>query len=238
MKLNLRIIGTGSSGNCYLFYNDEISFVIDAGVSIKKHMHLIPDFSKFKGIFITHEHVDHAKFCKEAISLGIDLFMTEGTRESLSFDKKELNSVKVIKQTKTIRLTDNVSITPFHVKHNANDPCGFLIKHYGDATMFATDCNYIYAKFNYVNNFIIEANHSLSMMEKNNINYNAFTNHMSVENSIKFVKENMSSVTKNVIFIHMSERNCTEDYILDKSKCLINKNINVYVGKRNTNIRI
>ena len=59
------ILGSGSSGNSYIFENDDFAFVVDNGFSLtefsKRASELHFNISKIKYIFLTHKHDDHAK---------------------------------------------------------------------------------------------------------------------------------------------------------------------------------
>lgn len=199
--MNFKTIGTGSSGNCYLFYNDKLSFIIDAGMPLSNVLNHIPCMNKFKGLFITHEHTDHAGYIKQYIDMGIEVYCSKGTAEALGL--KYYNELKY----DWLELSTNVFIRPIRVKHNVSEPVGFVIDAYFERTLFATDCNKILADVNHVKNFIIEANHSLSLMDRTDVNFQAYQNHMSIENSLKYINRNKSILTEQIFFIHLSSRN-------------------------------
>lgn len=212
MKLHFKTIGTGSSGNCYLFFNDDISFIIDAGIKVNDVLSYIPNFKSFKGVFLTHEHSDHTSHLKQYIDLGMKIHCTGGTAKSLS-----LNQYNKIEYLAPIYLSEYVTITPIQVHHNAEEPTGFIIDHYGERTLFATDCNDIMVDVSHVKNFIIEANHCLTMMEKTELNYQAFTFHMSIDNAIGYINKNKGLQTESIYLIHLSNRNANEKIFIDRS---------------------
>lgn len=212
MELNFKTIGTGSSGNCYLFYNNDISFIIDAGIRVDMVLKHIPDFNKFVGVFITHEHGDHSKYIKQYTDLGMVVFTTGGTASVLN-----LPFYNIIHYGNRVKISDFVSIVPFPVSHNAKEPCGFVIDHYGDRTLFATDCNKINASIVGVKNFIIEANHCITLMEKNELNYQAFTNHMSIDSAISYINNTKGLQSESVYFIHLSSRNAQSKMFIERS---------------------
>lgn len=56
--MNLTIVGSGSSGNCYILENDNEALIIEAGVKfteIKKVLNF--SLSKVRGVLISHEHL-------------------------------------------------------------------------------------------------------------------------------------------------------------------------------------
>ena len=54
--------GSGSSGNCFYFQNDEGAFLIDAGVGISKMRKYFAMYDivpqSISGVFLTHDHID------------------------------------------------------------------------------------------------------------------------------------------------------------------------------------
>ena len=62
---SFRSLGSGSSGNAYLFGTDEGYFLIDAGVGIRALNKYLFEMGltagKLAAIFLTHDHCDHAK---------------------------------------------------------------------------------------------------------------------------------------------------------------------------------
>ena len=62
--MNLKVLGSGSSGNCYLIEaNDNEKLILDAGVKFKiVQKELNFNFNGIKAVLITHEHMDHLKY--------------------------------------------------------------------------------------------------------------------------------------------------------------------------------
>ncbi len=63
--LRYAVLGSGSSGNSYIFGHDGFSFLIDAGFSGKELVRRIGDLGfdekMVRCIFLTHDHKDHTK---------------------------------------------------------------------------------------------------------------------------------------------------------------------------------
>jgi phosphoribosyl 1,2-cyclic phosphodiesterase len=56
--MRLKVLGTGSSGNCYILENNQESLIIEAGISfkeVKKELNF--NFEKVKGLLVSHEHL-------------------------------------------------------------------------------------------------------------------------------------------------------------------------------------
>ena len=59
------VLASGSSGNAYFFEADNKSFLVDCGITCKQIEERLDQIGKrpdkIKGIFITHEHIDHIR---------------------------------------------------------------------------------------------------------------------------------------------------------------------------------
>ena len=58
-------LGSGSSGNCFIYQTPQGSLMIDAGIGIRKLTAYLLQYdipiSSIKAIFLTHDHIDHIK---------------------------------------------------------------------------------------------------------------------------------------------------------------------------------
>lgn len=210
--MQLKVIGTGSKGNCYLLESEEETLIIECGVNIKfikQALHF--NLSKVAGSIITHEHGDHAKSIKELVRLGIDCYATAGTFQGLKSSR-----AKVITPL-TEFTVGSFKILPFDVRHDANEPVGFLIKHNDCGNvLFLTDTFYCPYTFKNMHNIIIEANYSHKVIReklggdmeflKNRI----MESHMSLDTAIGFLKDNDLSQVNNIVLIHLSDGNSDE----------------------------
>ena len=70
--MNIKVIASGSSGNCYLISDDKTSLLLDAGISFKQ-IQIGTNFniSNISGCFVTHRHIDHAKSIKDLNKRGM-----------------------------------------------------------------------------------------------------------------------------------------------------------------------
>ena len=65
MSLYISSLNSGSNGNCYYIGNSSEAILVDAGLTCKeteKRMQLLGlKIESVKGLFISHEHIDHIK---------------------------------------------------------------------------------------------------------------------------------------------------------------------------------
>lgn len=220
--MNLKVLGSSSSGNCYLIEANNEKLILDAGVHFKiVQKELKFNFDGIEGVLITHEHMDHLKYATNFALNGINVYASAGT-----FKKQNLvgHRFKIIKALQQFEI-GNFIILPFDTQHDALEPLGFLIQHKitGEKLLYATDTYYIKYKFNKLNYLLLECNYNKELAKENakngRINKTRYSrlleSHFSLENVIKFLKANDLSCAKNIILCHLSDTNSNQ-YIMQQ----------------------
>lgn len=218
--MQLKIIGTGSQGNCYILENEKEALIIELGLNfsqIKEALNF--DLSKVVGALVTHEHGDHSgkegKGIKDALSSGIEVYASAGTFDFFSIKN---HNAKIIKSKQAFQI-GNFKILPFDVHHDVNEPLGFLIDHEETGRcLFVTDTTYIDYTFPNLNNIIIEANYCEEIIKeklgdtwqgeflKNRI----LKSHMSLNTCKETLLANDLSQVQKIVLIHLSDSNSDE----------------------------
>ena len=159
--MKLKVLGSSSSGNCYLIEaNEKEKLILDAGVNFKNvQKELNFNFSGINGVLITHEHMDHLKYATNFALYGMDIYASAGTFEKQHLKGHRFHVVKALKQFEI----GNFIILPFDTQHDAAEPLGFLIQYKptGEKLLYATDTYYIKYKFNKLNYLLLECNYCL-----------------------------------------------------------------------------
>ena len=221
--MKLKVLGSSSSGNCYLIEaNNNEKLILDAGVNFKiVQKELNFNFNGIEGVLVTHEHMDHLKYASNFALYGINIYASAGT-----FKKQNLvgHRFKIIKALQQFEI-GNFVILPFDTQHDATEPLGFLIQHKitGEKLLYATDTYYIKYKFNKLNYLLLECNYIKNTAKENVengvINKTRYTrlleSHFSLENVIKFLKSNDLSCAKHIVLCHLSDTNSNQ-YIMQK----------------------
>lgn len=140
---------SGSTGNSLLIETDNSKILIDAGESAKKIVSALSllnvDITDINAILVTHEHSDHVK------SLGtlskkynIPVYATQNTWNAMPEQKEKIlqENQNTFIVNKDFEVND-LSFTPFHIPHDAADPCGFNISHKNNKISIATDLGHI-----------------------------------------------------------------------------------------------
>lgn len=214
--MELKVIGTGSKGNCYILENDKEALIIECGVNVQAIKQALNfNSSKVAGCIVSHEHMDHAKSINELIKSGINVFSSNGTFKAL-----QINNHRAIPMQNKIALAiGNFKVMPFDVQHDAAEPFGFIIKHKECGNvLFLTDTFYCAYTFNNINNILIEANYSKKIIDAK-VNAGAspeflrnriLKSHMSLENCLTTLSANDLSKVNNIVLIHLSDSNSNE----------------------------
>jgi len=215
--MKLKILGSSSSGNCYILQAGEEQLLIEAGVPFKKIQQALNfDFSKVVGCLISHEHKDHSKAVFDLIKAGIDIYCSRETAKALGIFNCHRYIAELGLQIETFKM-GYFAIMAFNTQHDCEDGRGFLIGHMltKENVLFCTDSYYIKPRFAKVNYFLIEANYCADTLQANidaglippERKLKLLQSHFSLENCKKFLAANVSSETRKIVLLHLSAQN-------------------------------
>jgi phosphoribosyl 1,2-cyclic phosphodiesterase len=211
--IEIKTIASGSSGNAYYLSDGKTCILLECGIAFKKIQKAISfRMSGLSACLITHEHGDHSKAVKEMIRAGIDCYMSVGTANALEL--KTGSMVKIIKAQKQFRI-GSWSILPFDTVHDCAEPLGFLLVSGENKILFLTDSAYCKYKFNGLTHILIEANYQDSVLQENidngiveyGMKKRLLETHMSLNQTLGFLKTNDLSKVQEIHLIHLSDRN-------------------------------
>jgi len=167
-------LASGSAGNCTYVSFGDTRLLIDAGISATritnglKQLGLTP--ADLNGILITHEHVDHIKgihvFTRK---YGVPVFANTGTWHGiLKRDPDIPMEFRFAFETGMDFYIRNISVTPFAIPHDANDPVGYAFRCGRLSAAVATDIGHINDEWiravSGAQTVLIEANHDIDMV--------------------------------------------------------------------------
>ena len=224
--MNLKILGSSSTGNCYILKTDTDVLILECGISLKEVKKALDfDISNVKGCLQTHRHFDHSKYWKEFADAGIPVFMGPEAMISLgAFNPFVSAPFKPGKELKVGSFT----IKPFPQEHGV-ECFGFVIDHEETGKiLFATDTEYIKYRFKDLSHILVEANYDKELLQRQSANRDhVLTGHMEIQTTLEFLKETVSSGKnedlQNVVLIHLSDKNSNEkefaEKVLEVVKC-------------------
>jgi phosphoribosyl 1,2-cyclic phosphodiesterase len=225
--MKLKTISTGSVGNCYILTdNENESLIIECGVKfkdIKKALNF--DLSNVAGCIVSHSHNDHCLSLKDLFDAGIKVYANKAIFKKVGItENPEINDL--FKGVNQFKIGSKWTIMTFPLVHDVSIS-GFLIHHKESGKiLFATDTSEINYNFK-VNNIIIEANYSEKLIENSSnewLTERIKNSHFSIEKCIDYLSEQDLSEVNNILLIHLSDRNSSEQYF----KELFSKSLGVF----------
>lgn len=232
--MKLHVLGSSSSGNGYIIYNNMECLIIEAGINIKEVKKVLDfDLSIVSGCIVTHTHGDHAKYIEQYAKAGIEVFSHENVFQTV----KQHHNYKVVEENKVFKVGD-FKITGFSLKHDV--PCfGFYINHEETGNFcFITDTSIVPYKFAEMNHILIESNYDKEIIDTNDTNYNLrdriVQSHLSFDSTMKFISKQDLSNVHDIILLHASDSN--SDISSLKEKLIKTHMKNVYVAQKGLEI--
>lgn len=145
--MKVSVLGSGSGGNATVISCASGVYLIDIGLSAKQIVMRLEqigvDPDSLAGIFLTHEHSDHAR--------GLDVFLRKRdipvyanalTKEALQWGIKSDIRWKVFQTGQSFEVCD-ISVTAFSIPHDAAEPVGFVLESRTARFGLVTDVGYI-----------------------------------------------------------------------------------------------
>lgn len=242
--MELKIISSGSKGNCYILHGVTESLLLECGVKFKNiQIALDFDFSKIACCFVSHEHKDHSKELSTILSAGIDVYTSKGTAEALSINSRY--NLKIVK-SKDLRETKEFRMLFFTTQHDAAEPLGLLIENKitKERLLFATDTFYIKYRFKNLNYIMVECNYSDEILKSNiekglipeSLKRRLLKSHFSLKYVKTFLQANDLTRVRKIILIHLSDGNSNSKQFEKEIKELTQKE--VITAENNTIINL
>lgn len=220
----LQVIATGSSGNCYLLYNDTECLIIEMGVpfmDVKKAMDF--NIQPIVGALVSHPHADHYKFHEQ-------------------YEKAGIPTYKPWIDGKSRKGLGNFNINPFPNPHGDIESWGFLITHYEiGVLLFVTDAEYVQYDFSAfgVNHILCECNYTLDLVDTDSPNFkHKIQGHMADTTCTEFVKHNNSPKLRNVVLLHSGSGTLDEESAIERIKSVVDADVEVNLAVAGLEIKL
>ncbi|MCI8511170.1 MAG: MBL fold metallo-hydrolase [Lachnospiraceae bacterium] len=218
-------IASGSSGNCIYAGTESTHVLVDAGISAKRIEQGLSEIglkpTEVSAVCITHEHSDHIRGLGVlARKYGLPVYATAGTiREILQ--TKALGELpgelfhEVLPDAEL--LVGDVTITPFHIDHDASDPVAYRLRAGNKSLAVATDLGhfnqYTIDHLLDLDAVLLEANHDLRMLETGPYPWYLKRRimgdfgHLSNENAGRLINYIAGDKLRHILLGHLSKEN-------------------------------
>ncbi|EJW17584.1 MBL fold metallo-hydrolase [Paenibacillus alvei] len=170
--IEVKVLASGSTGNCVWLGNGGVSILVDVGLAKTKLEKILLqqgiDPSKLDAIFITHEHGDHVKGIGLADKYKIPVRASEGTLKDL-----KLETATPMKQDTLIGFNvfeDSImNVQAFPVSHDAYEPYGFTFRDKDTKVSVMMDTGIVNSEMLKAMEgsdiYIFESNHDVDMLQ-------------------------------------------------------------------------
>ena len=242
--MKICVLSSGSKGNSSIIMTDKTMVLIDDGMQLPYIEDTLKELNvsinDLDGILITHEHDDHIKGLRKLISkydplLYVDTKLYDVLNKSLKDFRYELYDDSI--------LIGDLKIDVMKMSHYSVICNGFIIKENKKELVYITDTGYINRKYIELTSnkdmYVIESNHDEEMLENGPYPYFlrqrviSDRGHLSNIQTSKYLKKVIGDKTKNIIFIHRSEKNNTSDLVLETFKKYNDYDKNIILSNQN-----
>ncbi len=207
--MTIKVLGSSSSGNCYVVEDCGEKLILDAGVKYTEVMRAIDwQTESVAGCLVTHKHSDH---CAAAEKLA-RIVRTASCQEVAN---QLQSSCEVLHENKAYLFGGYIDeqrfaykVVPFHVPHGGTENFAYVIwTPSGNRLLYATDYEYIPLNFQSVRltHMMIECNYTdrdkLKGLEKYE---HVARGHAALDTALGVVEANRTEDLKAVIICHVS----------------------------------
>lgn len=217
----LKVLGSSSSGNCYILDNGKEALILEAGVrfaDVKKALDY--NIRKVAGCLITHQHNDHAKYIKNMLENGFYTLALPEVWTAKQLSGRHAIKVEAYRGYKLGRF----KVLPFPACHDV--PCvGYHIIHPDCGRLvFLTDSCDCLQIFPELNHLLIECNYSTpKLVEAINKGVTLKrqlerlpNSHMELETCKTVVAQHDLSNMQNIVLLHLSEHNSDREHFVSE----------------------
>ncbi len=232
-------LASGSSGNCFYVGNEKAAVLVDVGISAKQVLLRMEEQglspAKVKGIFVTHEHIDHVRGIDVlARRLGVPVYVTKHTAASCFLCSDDA-LLQIIKNNAAVKIGGFV-VEAFSKSHHAADPVSYSIvgkKRVSVITDLGHACAQVQDHVARADFLCLETNYDESMLETGGYPVHlkkliaSDIGHLSNRQAGLCVMEHGSQRLQRVVLSHISKNNNTPKLALQTFSSLLQERSDV-----------
>ncbi len=228
-SLNICVLASGSKGNAIYISSGQTSFLIDAGLSgieIERRLksrNLDP--KSLNAIVVSHEHSDHIKGVGVlSRRYGLPVYINKKTWHAAENAMGKLHSSIHFECGHKFHMATDLSVHPFALSHDAEDPAGFIVNGSGIKIGIATDLgiatSMVKEHLKDCAALIVESNHDPKMLMEGPYPWplkqrvKGRTGHLSNNDAKALLMDVAHDGLSHVILAHLSETNNTPEKVL------------------------
>lgn len=213
--IEVKCLGSRSSGNCYLLDYKEKTLILECGIKISEIKKALDwDLRRISGVCCSHVHSDHSKSVKDFRNIGVPMFLPYET-EIKKPQKMQMGDFSVT----ALPMLDKEMQTWQHTNGDGTEcPCyAFLIEADGQRIFYVTDtklCVWNLRKMK-LTHMMIGLNYEQDMLDSEEYKtYHKLTGHLGLETVKNIVEANRTDDLASVILCHLGHDS------VDVDKCI------------------
>ena len=210
--MEIKVIASGSSGNCTAISTGNAIILLDAGIGYKKIQPALKHVNPTAAL-ITHEHGDHAKLetIQKLLDSAVEVYMTEGTADELQLE--ETYNLHLIRDAEGFEVA-GLDVLALASMHDAVEPVNYVLSSRDESIWYITDdgdFSKAFFRLEPPTKILIEANHApvkvrLDFGLDNKQVRHILTYHASIVKTANFLSRIDRSRLQEVHLIHISKR--------------------------------
>lgn len=223
--LSVCLLASGSRGNAVYVSNGSSAVLIDAGLSgieLQRRMterNIDPE--SLDAIIVSHEHTDHiAAVGVLSRRFKLPVYITPGTLAASEKKLGKLDRIVHFDCGGSFKV-NSLTLHPFSISHDAQDPSGLTILHKDTKVGIATDLgvatSLVKTHLSGCHLVVLEANHDPQMLMQGDYPWplkqriKGRTGHLSNNDSRNLVTDIMHDDLSHIVLAHLSEENNTPE---------------------------
>ncbi len=237
--VNIIVLNSGSNGNAVYVESPRsgAAILLDCGISRKQIELRLKVHGRYlqsvRGIFITHEHADHARGIPVTTKMyRVPTYLTEATWRGM-WRNKPYKSHHFMRSSETVKVED-IAVQAFSKSHDAADPVFFVVTIGGTRFLYVTDLGVrnedVERLLGEVDSALLESNYDEHMLEygpypqhlKDRIR--AAHGHLSNHQAMELVEHHCHEGMHTLILGHLSENNNSPE--------VVQREIDAVLGRR------
>ena len=210
----IKCLGSGSSGNCWILNHNGAILIIDAGIPVKTIKQGVDyNLMGIKGICISHIHKDHAMAVADLRKMGLKVFTPYESE----------NPPKIVDM-------NPFSVQIFPLPHGETTCYGFYIKFDNHTMLYLTDfecCPFVFKKYQ-PDIILVECNYQTKFLNMNaeNIRHKVL-GHAELQTTVGFIEANKTDALKTVILTHLGVGSCDGNECVDEIRKVVKQGVTV-----------
>lgn len=230
--MDIQVIASGSTGNCYLISDSKTRILIECGIAWNQIKRAIKyDISNLH-VLISHSHNDHCKAAADVIKYGVDVYCSQETATAKNLSGHRVKIVKELQQFKVGTFT----VLPFDLVHDVH--ClGYLLHSEvtNEKLLFITDTQYVKYNFTGINYIMVEANYSKAILDYNvetgklhkSLRDRIVRSHFSIDLAADFFRASDLTKAREIYLLHLSDNNSHANEFKRKIEKLTGKPVKI-----------